>query len=153
MNVNKENYGSTENFHVVRSSQFRDSVVSRKHGEFLYGDLTNKIIELAIKIHKKLGSGFVESIYEKALSHEFKKEGIKHAKQKPIDVEYDGILLGGQRVDFIIDDKIVVELKAVSKLNEIHQAQMISYLKTANKKVGLILNFAAPKLEIKRVMN
>jgi len=127
--------------------------VSRKHGEFLYGDLTNKIIELAIKVHKKLGPGFIEKIYEKALSHELNKGGIKYEKQKSIRVKYDEILLGDQRVDMIIEDKIIVELKAVSEFNDIHQAQMISYLKAADKKVGLILNFAKPKLEIKRVMN
>ena len=70
-----------------------------------------------------------------------------------IQVKYDNLLLGGQRVDVVVDDKIIVELKAVSELNDIHQAQMISYLKTADKKVGLILNFAKSKLEIKRIMN
>jgi GxxExxY protein len=127
--------------------------VLRKHGEFLYGDLTNKIIELAIKVHKKLGPGFIEKIYEKALSHELNKGGMKYEKQKSIRVKYDEILLGDQRVDMIIEGKIIVELKAVSELNDIHQAQMISYLKAADKKVGLIFNFAKPKLEIKRVMN
>ncbi|MDI6761745.1 MAG: GxxExxY protein [Thermodesulfobacteriota bacterium] len=125
----------------------------RTKGEFLYGDLTNKIIELAIKVHKKLGPGFIEKIYEKALSHELNKEGIKYEKQKSIRVKYDEILLGDQRVDMIIEDKIIVELKAVSELNDIHQAQMLSYLKAADKKVGLILNFGKPKLEIKRVIN
>jgi GxxExxY protein len=128
-------------------------IVSRKHGEFLYGDLTNKIIELAIKVHKKLGPGFVERIYEKALSHEMNKFGIKHEKQKLIRIIYDEILLGDQRVDMIIEDKIIIELKAVSELNSIHQAQMLSYLKSSNKRVGLILNFAKPRLEIKRIMN
>lgn len=126
---------------------------SRKHGEFLFGELSDKIIELAIKIHKKLGPGFVEKVYEKALSYELRKEGMKHVKQKLIDIEYEGVPLGGQRVDFLIEDKIIVELKAVSELNDIHYAQMISYLKTANKRVGLLLNFAKPKLEIKRIMN
>ena len=131
----------------------KDTQVSRKHGEFLYGDLTNKIIELAIKVHKKLGPGFVERIYERALSYELNKANIKHKTQKTIQVKYDNLLLGGQRVDVVVDDKIIVELKAVSELNDIHQAQMISYLKTADKKVGLILNFAKSKLEIKRIMN
>jgi len=104
-------------------------------------------------VHKKLGPGFVERIYEKALSYELNKTNIKHKTQKSIQVKYDDLLLGDQRVDVVIDDKIIVELKAVSELNNIHQAQMISYLKTADKKVGLILNFAKPKLEIKRIMN
>jgi len=132
---------------------FRDSVVSQKHGKFLYGDLTDKIIELAIKVHKELGPGFIERIYEKALSYEFKKANIGFVNQAIIRVRYDSVELGEQRVDFMIDDKIIIELKCVKELNEIHLAQMLSYLKTANKKVGLILNFARPKLEIKRVMN
>jgi GxxExxY protein len=127
--------------------------ISQKHGEFLYGDLSNKIIELAIKIHKRLGPGFIEKIYEKALSLEFKKANIKFVAQKVIKLEYEGILLGEQRVDFLIEDKIIVELKAVAELINIHQAQMISYLKAVNKKVGLLLNFARPQLEIKRIMN
>ena len=127
--------------------------ISRKHGEFLYGDLTDKIIELAIKVHKKLGPGFVEKIYEKALSYELSKISIKHERQRLIRVVYDEILLGDQRVDLVIEDKVIIELKAVSELNNIHQAQMISYLKASNKKVGLILNFAKPKLEIRRIMN
>lgn len=127
--------------------------ISRKHGEFLYGDLTDKIIELAIKVHKKLGPGFVERIYEKALSYELSKISIKHERQRLIRVVYDEILLGDQRVDLVIEDKVIIELKAVSELNNIHQAQMISYLKASNKKVGLILNFAKPKLEIRRIMN
>jgi GxxExxY protein len=127
--------------------------ISQKHGEFLYGDLSNKIIELAIKIHKNLGPGFVEKIYEKALSLEFKKLNIISETQKVIKVKYEGVLLGNQRVDFIVEDKIIVELKAVTELNNLHQAQMISYLKTTGKRVGLLLNFARPQLEIKRVMN
>mgnify|MGYP001595215267 CR=1 FL=1 len=129
------------------------TIVSRKHGEFLYGDLTDKIIELAIKVHKKLGTGFIEKIYEKALVYELKKTGVGCISQAIIRVRYDNIDLGEQRVDLMIEDKIVVELKSVSELNEIHMAQMLSYLKTANKKVGLILNFAKPKLEIKRIVN
>lgn len=130
-----------------------NNIVSRKHAEFLYGDLTDKVIELAIRVHKKLGPGFVERIYEKALSYELNKIDINHERQKLIRVVYNEILLGDQRVDMVIEDKIIVELKAVSELNNIHQAQMISYLKAADKKVGLILNFAGQKLEIKRIMN
>lgn len=127
--------------------------VSRKHGEFLHGDLTDKIIELAIKVHKKLGPGFIEKIYEKALALEFKKADMEVLSQKVIRVEYEGALLGEQKVDFIIDGKVIVELKSVNELNDLHQAQILSYLKTANKRVGLLLNFGKSKLEIKRIMN
>jgi len=127
--------------------------ISRKHGKFLYGDLSDKIIELAIKAHKKLGPGFIEKIYEKALLYELKKADIECVNQAIIRVQYDKIELGEQRIDLMVENKIIVELKCVSELNKIHMAQMLSYLKATNKKVGLILNFARPKLEIKRVMN
>ncbi|MEK6568147.1 MAG: GxxExxY protein [Candidatus Omnitrophota bacterium] len=130
-----------------------DAKVSRKHGEFLYGDLTDKIIELAVKIHKKLGPGFIERIYEKALLYELKNADIEFKNQNIVKVRYDNTELGEQRVDFILEDKVIIELKCVAELNEIHTAQLLSYLKTADKKVGLILNFSKSKLEIKRVMN
>lgn len=119
---------------------------------YLYSSLTDRIINLAINIHQKLGPGFIERIYERALGHELTKNKIDFEKQKLIKVKYDNILLGDQRIDFLIGDRVVIELKAVSEINEIHIAQMISYLKTVNKKVGLILNFAKNKLEIKRVI-
>ena len=119
---------------------------------YLYSASTDKIISLAINVHKKLGPGFIEKIYEKALEHEFEKNEINFKKQKQIKVKYDAVLLGNQRLDFLINDEIVVELKAVSEINEIHLAQMISYLKAASMKVGLILNFAKNKLDIKRVV-
>ena len=125
----------------------------QKEKEFLFGDLSKKIIELAIKVHKKLGPGFVEKIYGKALLFEFKKEHIKFETEEIIKVEYEGVLLGNQRIDFLIEDKIILELKAVTELNNIHQAQILSYLKAAKKKVGLLLNFAKPCLEIKRIVN
>lgn len=127
--------------------------VSRRHGVFLYGDLTDRIIELAIKVHKKLGPGFLERIYEKALSYELSRTGIRHVRQKPMLVKHDEVSLGDQRVDMLVENKIIVELRAVSELTGIHRAQMISYLRTTGKKVGLILNFANLKLEIKRIIN
>lgn len=130
-----------------------DTKISRKHGEFLYGELTDKIIELAIKVHKKLGPGFIERIYEKALAYELGRQSIKFVSQAIISVHYEEIDLGDQIADMIVDNKVIVELKSVSEINEIHLAQILSYLKTTDKKVGLILNFAKPKLEIKRVMN
>ena len=115
--------------------------------------LTEKIIGLAIKVHKKLGPGFVEKIYEKAMAYEFEKNKISFKEQIEIRVKYDTIELGHQRADFLIEDEVIVELKCVSEINEIHEAQILSYLKTADKRVGLILNFARKKLDIKRMVN
>lgn len=121
--------------------------------EYLYSELTDRIIAIAIKVHKILGPGFVERIYEKALAHEFSKAKLNYVQQKIIRVNYDNILLGDQRIDFMVEDKVIIELKTVVEISEIHLAQMISYLKTDNKKIGLILNFAKPKLEVKRIAN
>ncbi|MCK4575500.1 GxxExxY protein [candidate division WOR-3 bacterium] len=113
--------------------------------------LTEKIIGLAIKVHKKLDPGFVERIYEKALAYEFKKANINFREQVDIKVKYEDIELGYQRVDFIVEE-VIVELKSVSEISEIHEAQLLSYLKATNIKVGLILNFAKKKLDIKRMV-
>ncbi|GAH78181.1 unnamed protein product, partial [marine sediment metagenome] len=109
--------------------------------------LSNRIIGLAIKVHKELGPGFVEKIYEKALAYEFEKEKLPFVQQGVIKVRYEDLEVGNQRVDFIVEDEIIIELKTVSEMSEIHQAQMISYLKTIDKRLGLILNFAKKKLE------
>jgi GxxExxY protein len=116
-------------------------------------DLSNRIIGIAIDIHKKLGPGFQEKIYEEALLTEFKKSGIGYEKQKVIRVDYEGQSLGNQRIDLIVDGEIILEIKACTKIIPIHRDQVISYLKTANKRLGLILNFGRSKLEIKRVVH
>jgi len=115
--------------------------------------LSGKIIGLAIEIHKKLGPGFIEKIYERALREEFKKGEIRFSSQHEIQIKYGDTSIGGQRLDLLVEGEIIVELKSVSEISEIHQAQLISYLKAADKKVGLILNFAKKKLDIKRIVN
>lgn len=115
--------------------------------------LTEQIIGTAMKIHNTLGPGFVEKIYAKAMAYEFKKSKIKFVEETEIRVKYETMELGYQRVDFLVEDEVIVELKCVGELNNIHLAQMLSYLKTADKRVGLILNFADNKLGIKRMVN
>ena len=114
---------------------------------------SNKIIGIAIRVHKKLGPGFVEKIYEKALAYEFQKEGTSFDQQKVIRVKYEDLELGDQRIDFMVEDALILEVKVASKIIEIHQDQLISYLKASNKKLGLILNFGKKRLEIKRLVN
>ena len=116
-------------------------------------ELSNKIIGIGIKIHKALGPGFLESIYEKAMAYEFEREHLKFKQQAVIRVNYRDLQLGNQRVDFMVNNDIILELKTVTEITESHLAQLLSYLKTANKKLGLILNFSKKKLEIKRVVN
>jgi GxxExxY protein len=116
-------------------------------------DLSHRIIGVAIDIHKKLGLGFQEKIYEEALLKEFQKSGIGYEKQKVVRVDYDGVNLGNQRIDLLVDSEVILEIKACTKIIPIHRDQVISYLKTADKKLGLILNFGRRRLEIKRVVN
>lgn len=120
--------------------------------KYLYSELTAKIIKLAIKVHKALGPGFVEKIYQRALYLEFKNDNLDFEREKQIYIHYYKANLGYERVDFIIENKVIVELKAVEKINDIHLAQMISYLKASGCQIGLILNFAVKRLEIKRVI-
>lgn len=120
---------------------------------YKFSDLTDKIIRIAIGIHKDLGPGFVEKIYQRALYLEFKNQKFTFSREKKIIVSYKNVNLGYETVDFDIEGKVLVEIKAVSKINPIHIAQLISYLKAANRSVGLILNFARPTLEIKRIVN
>jgi GxxExxY protein len=116
-------------------------------------DLSRRIIGIAIEVHKKLGPGFREKIYEEALLKEFETSNIEFAKEKVVRVDYDGQSLGNQRIDLLVDDEVILEIKACTKIIPIHRDQVISYLKTANKKLGLILNFGRSKLEIKRVVH
>lgn len=115
-------------------------------------DLSNRVIGCGIKVHKVLGPGFIEKIYSKALAYELGKSAIKFTRETTIRVKYEDVLLGEQRLDFLVEDELIMEIKAVFEINDFHMAQMLSYLKAANKKLGLILNFAKTTLEIKRVV-
>ena len=115
--------------------------------------LSNKIIGIAIDIHKELGPGFVEKIYQRAMYLELKNSSINFEREKKVDIRFKKALLGYQALDFIIERELIIEIKAVSEINKIHMAQMLSYLKATSKKLGLILNFANDKLEIKRMAN
>jgi GxxExxY protein len=115
-------------------------------------DLTEKIIGCAIEVHKKLGPGFIESVYENAFTIELQKKGLLFDKQKEVIVEYDGVEVGKHRLDLIIEDTIVVELKAVRSIEDIHFAIVRSYLKALGKEHGLLINFSKKVLEVKRVI-
>jgi GxxExxY protein len=118
--------------------------------EFLYKDLTYGIIGAAMEVHKVLGPGFLESVYEEALAHEFDLRGIPYQRQARLAVRYKEIVAGEFRADFLVDSKVVVELKAVKALTEGDEAQLLNYLKGTGYRVGLLLNFSAPSLEYKR---
>ena len=114
-------------------------------------NLNDRVIGAAIEVHKALGPGFLESIYESALCLELERRDIVHERQKRIPVLYQNIPVGEHRLDLLIEGKLVVELKAISAIEPIHFATVRSYLKAMQLQTGLILNFAQTTLEIKRV--
>jgi GxxExxY protein len=113
--------------------------------------ITDGIIAAAIAVHRELGPGFLESIYEQALAVEFAMRGIAFIRQKPIPLFYRDHQIGEHRLDFLVEEKIVVELKAVEMLENVHFAIVRSYLKAASLCDGLILNFSSMPLTVKRV--
>lgn len=117
-----------------------------------YEALTEKIIGCAIEVHKKLGPGFIESIYENAFIIELQRKGLAFEKQKEVVIQYDGYEIGKHRLDLIIADTIIIELKAVRNIEDIHFVIVRSYLKALGKEHGLIINFSKKVLEVKRVI-
>ena len=113
--------------------------------------LTERIIAAAITVHKELGPGFLEAMYEEALAIEFAATGLAFERQKLPPVFYRGRLIGEHRLDFVVEQKVVVELKAISALEDIHFAIVRSYLKAANLADALLLNFSTARLTVKRV--
>jgi len=117
--------------------------------------LTRAIIGAAIEVHKSLGSGLLESIYEEALCYEFELRGVKYQRQVSVDVVYKGKIIKGQRIDIIVEGEVILELKSLSRMHEVVMAQILSYLKATGLKRGLIINFGEKRLVdgIKRVSN
>lgn len=112
-----------------------------------YEQLTGAIIGAAMKVHSALGPGLLESAYEVCLEHELKKGGHAVRRQVAVPINYDGIHLdAGYRIDLLVNETVVLELKAIEQIAPIHHAQLISYLRLANKRVGLIINFHSVKL-------
>jgi len=118
-----------------------------------FEELTGKIIGAAIEVHRQLGPGFIESIYENALVYELQKRGLKVEQQLETPVFYDGdVEIGKHRLDLLVEGEIVIDLKAVSELHDVHFAILKSQLRAVKRKHGLLLNFAKVTLEVKRVI-
>jgi GxxExxY protein len=125
-----------------------------KAGKILeHNGLSEKITGCAIEVHTKLGPGFLESIYENAFMLGLEKQNLDVERQQEVIVKYDGIEVGRHRLDLIVNDTIVVELKAVKNIEDVHFAIVKSYLKALRKEHGLIINFSKPVLEVKRVIH
>ena len=114
--------------------------------------LSGRVIEAAIAVHRELGPGFLESIYESALKTALRHRGIVYESQKEVAVFFEGEEAGVHRLDLVVDGQIVVEIKAIKALEDVHFAQVRSYLKATGLHVGLLLNFSAPTLIVKRIV-
>jgi len=121
--------------------------------KYKHSELTSKIIGCAIEVHKHLGNGFQELIYQRALEIEFRLNGINAQREFVMPLYYKGEDIGSRRVDFFVEEKIMVELKAIIQLEDVHLAQAINYLEAYNLEVGLLINFGSKSLDFKRVMS
>lgn len=119
----------------------------------IYEQLTHKIIGCAMKVHSTIGNGFQEVIYQRALAIEFRYEKLEFSREHEMRIYYRDEEIGKRRVDFFVEENIMVELKAVSHLEDVHLAQAMNYLQAYNLPVGLLINFGAKSMEFKRVYN
>jgi GxxExxY protein len=117
-----------------------------------FDDLSGRVIEAAIAVHRELGPGFLESIYESAMKTALRHRGLVYEAQKEVTIVFEGEEVGVHRLDLVVAGQIVVELKAIKALEDVHFAQVKSYLKATRLHVGLLLNFNAPTLVVKRVV-
>ena len=119
----------------------------------IYRDLSYRVMQAIFEVHNTLGPGFVENVYEEALTYEMELRGIPFERQEAVTVCYKGRNIGNQRLDFVVDDKIVLELKAASALTDVFKQQTLSYLKATGLKLGILVNFGVLRVEYKRIAN
>jgi len=119
--------------------------------EYKYSDITQKIIGCAMKVHNTLGNGFQEVIYQRALAIEMNKQGLAFVREMEMPIFYENEEIGTRRVDFFVEGKIMVELKALTELEKVHLAQALNYLEAYKMEIGLLINFGNTKLEFKRL--
>lgn len=120
--------------------------------EILYKDLAYKIIELAMEVHNKLGYGFLEKVYENAMVVLLRRDGVESKQQHPIRVLFEGEVVGDYFADLLVEDKIIVELKAVEKMADAHKAQTLNYLKATGLRLAILLNFGKERVEYERLV-
>ena len=116
---------------------------------YKHAEITEQIIKAAYEVYNTLGYGFLEKVYENALRTEIKRLGLKVVQQQPVNVYYKDTLVGEYQADLIVEDKVIVELKAINRLDKVHEVQLVNYLKATNIEVGLLINFGS-KIQIKR---
>jgi len=115
--------------------------------------LTEKVIACAFTVSNTLGCGFLEKVYENALAHELRKAGMSVRQQSPVRVTYDGVIVGDYTADLLVQDRVLIELKAVRALDNVHLAQCLNYLKATGLRICLLMNFGRPRVEVRRIRN
>ena len=128
-------------------------IVIREDKIIITDELTHKIIGCAMKVHSKLGNGFQEVIYQRCLAIELQKAGLNFEREQEKMIFYDEIEVGTRRVDFLVENKVLVELKAIINLDDVHLAQAINYLEAYNFNIGLLINFGSKSLQFKRLLH
>lgn len=119
----------------------------------VFDELSSRVIAAAIDVHKQLGPGFLESVYEQALKVALAKRSIALEQQKQVEVRFENVLVGVHVLDLMVEGRLVIELKAIKELDDVHYAQLRSYLRATGAKVGLLMNFNSPTLVVKRLVN
>jgi GxxExxY protein len=120
---------------------------------YTHSHITERIIGSAYRVANELGIGFLEKVYENALAYEMEKSGLQFEQQSSILVKYSGVVVGNYIADILVEDEVIVELKAIKNLEPSHFAQCMNYLRATNKHIALLINFGNPKVEIKRIIN
>jgi len=119
--------------------------------DILYKDLSYEVIGFAMEVHNTLGYGFLEKVYENAMMILFRRNGVKAQQQAPVSVHFEGEVVGSYFADILVDDKIILELKALEKITGVHTAQALNYLKATGLRLAIIINFGKRKLEYERL--
>jgi len=122
-------------------------------GKIIFAELSYRIMEAAFEVHSLLGQGFVEDLYEEALTIELELHGVPTERQKVVPISYKGHPIGTHRLDLVVDGTIVIELKAVTALTDVFKQQTLSYLKATGLRLGILMNFGTPRLEYTRIVN
>ena len=123
------------------------------NNEYKYSELTGNIIKCAMEVHNYFGNGFQEVVYQRSLVIEMTEQGLSFSREHDMPIHYKGRPVGKRRVDFLVEETIAVEIKAVIELQDVHLAQAINYLEAYNLEIGLLINFGSKSLQFKRLMN
>ncbi len=124
----------------------------KNENSILYPELSYQVMGAIFEVHKELGPGFLETVYEKALVEELKYRGLNFEQQKPVELTYRNKKIGLHKIDLVIEGKIVLELKTVELFSVHHKAQLLSYLKASGHKLGILVNFSRSRIEYQRVV-